>query len=52
MELNINQLQFIKIDKLSDSYSVSLIDNEEHEIIKGYGSTVVDAFNDMHDNLI
>lgn len=52
MELNINQLQFIKVDKLSKSYSVSLIDNEEHEIIKGYGNTVVDAFNDMHDNLI
>lgn len=52
MELNINQLKYIKIYKLSKSYSASLIDNEEHEIIKGYGSTVVDALNDMHDNLI
>ncbi|WP_308992707.1 hypothetical protein QLS71_016420 [Mariniflexile litorale] len=52
MKLNINQLQFIKIDKLNNSYSVSLIDNKEYEIIKGYGNTVVDAFNDLHHNLI
>ena len=52
MELNINQLRCIKIDKLSNTYSVSLIDNDKFEITKGYGSTIVDAFNDMHDNLI
>ena len=52
MELNINQLKFLKITKLSNSFSVSLIDSEEYEIIKGYGTTVVDAFNDMHHNLI
>ncbi len=52
MKLNINQLRFIKIDRFSKLYSVSLIDNEEHEIIKGYGNTILDAFNDMHDNLI
>ncbi|MFL9836999.1 hypothetical protein ABS768_05775 [Flavobacterium sp. ST-75] len=52
MKLNINQLHFIKIEKLSNSYIVSLIDTKEYEIIKGYGKTVVDAFNDMHHNLI
>jgi hypothetical protein len=52
MKLNINELQFIKIDKFINSYCVSLIDKEEYEIIKGYGSTVVEAINDMHDNLI
>lgn len=52
MELNINQLSCIKIDMFNKIYSVSLIDNEENEIIKGYGNTVVDAFNDMHHNLM
>ena len=52
MELHINQLQFIKINKLRNSYSVSLIDDEKYEIIKGYGTTLVEAFNDMHDNLL
>lgn len=52
MELNINQLKYLKIYQGSESFSVSLVDNEEFEIIKGYGRTVVDALNDMHDNLI
>ncbi len=52
MELNTNQLKFLKINQLGESYSVSLVDNKEFEIIKGYGSTVVEAINDMHDNLI
>lgn len=52
MELNTNQLKFLKINQFGGLYSVSLVDNKEFEIIKGYGSTVVEAINDMHDNLI
>ncbi|WP_396590744.1 hypothetical protein [Allomuricauda sp. R78024] len=52
MELNTNQLKFLKINQFGESYSASLVDNKEFEIIKGYGSTVVEAINDMHDNLI
>lgn len=52
MGLNVSQLKYLKIYKGSESYSVSLMDNEEYEITKGYGSTVVEALNDMHENLI
>ncbi len=52
MELSLNQLKSLKIMQLGKSYSVSLVDNEEFEITKGYGSTVAEAINDMHNNLI
>jgi hypothetical protein len=52
MELNTNQLKHIKVNKLTESYSVSLVDHKEFEITKGYGNTVIEAINDMHDNLI
>ncbi|MBM1107802.1 hypothetical protein JQC67_16720 [Aurantibacter crassamenti] len=52
MELNTNQLKFLKIYRSSESYGVSLVDNEEFEITKGYGSTIIEALNDMHENLI
>ena len=52
MELNTNQLKFLKIYRFSESYSVSLVDNEEFEITKGYGTTIIEALNDMHENLI
>lgn len=52
MELNTNQLKFLKIHRSGESYNVSLVDNEEFEITKGYGTTIIEALNDMHENLI
>lgn len=52
MELNTNQLKFLKIYRSSKSYSVALVDKEEYEITKGYGNTVMEALNNMHENLI
>ena len=52
IKLNSNQLKFLKIYQFSESYSVSLVDNQEFEITKGYGTTLVEALNDMHENLI
>ncbi|MBC3846294.1 hypothetical protein H8K90_07880 [Winogradskyella echinorum] len=52
MEINAHQLKHIKVNKLNESFCVSLVDHKKFEITKGYGNTVIEAINDMHDNLI
>ena len=45
-------LKHLKFEMRKDEYIVTLIDQSEYEIIKGYGQSIVDAINDMHSNLI
>lgn len=47
-----NQFKHLKFSKEKDQHIVTLIDNLEYEVIKGYGNTIVEAINDMHSNLI
>lgn len=45
-------LKHLKFEMKEGEYVATLIDQFEHEIIKGYGKSIVDAINDMHSNLI
>jgi hypothetical protein len=45
-------LKHLKFEMREGEYIVTLIDQTEYEIIKGYGQSIVDAINDLHSNLI
>lgn len=45
-------LKHLKFEMKEGEYKVTLIDQFEYEIIKGYGKSIVDAINDLHSNLI
>ncbi len=42
----------LKFEWKNDQYIATLIDQNEHEIIKGYGYSVIEAINDLHSNLV
>ena len=42
----------LKFEWKNDQYVATLIDQNEYEIIKGYGGSVIEAINDLHSNLI
>lgn len=46
------QLKYLKIDFFDKRYTAVLADLSGFEILKGYGETVADAINDLHQNLI
>lgn len=50
--IDINQLQHVQIEHIEKEYIVSLIDSKGYEIIKGYGSTLPEALNDLHAGLL
>ena len=45
-------LKHLKFEMKEGEYVVTLVDELEYEIIKGYGKSIVDAINDLHSNLI
>lgn len=47
-----SELENLKFEYYNNEYVVALVDAQGNEIIKGYGSSVVDAINDMHRNLL
>lgn len=47
-----NQFKYLKVIAEKNRYTVTLIDNQEYEILKGYGNTALEAINDLHSNLI
>jgi hypothetical protein len=47
-----DQLKYIKFNKNGDEHIAILVDLEGHEILAGYGLSVIEAINDMHRNLI
>lgn len=48
----LNHLKYLKFEVINNIHIVSLNDTKGYTIIKGYGDTVVEAVNDMHNNLI
>lgn len=46
------ELKHLKFEMKEGEYIVTLIDQFEYEIIKGYGKSIVEAINDLHSNLI
>lgn len=51
-QIDTNQLSNLKIEHLNKEYIVTLVDNTNTEILKGYGISVVSAINDLHKNLL
>lgn len=50
--INVCELSHLKFDKKVDEHIVTLFDKKGFEIIKGYGKTLIEAINDLHQNLI
>ena len=46
------QLQHMKIECVFEECIAILIDDKGFEILKGYGSNMIEAINDLHQNLI
>jgi len=46
------ELNNLKIEFSNSAYTVTLIDQSQIEILKGYGDNIVSAINDMHHNLL
>lgn len=49
---NANQLKHLRFEKINNEHVVSLIDSTGYEIVKGYGSTPIEAINDLHSTLL
>lgn len=49
--ISLSELSNLKIEFIENEYVVTLIDDQEFEIIKGYGNSVTHAINDLHSNL-
>ena len=50
--IDIDQLKHVKVHYTNNEYSVSLVDSAEYEIVKGYGTTIIEAINDLHAGLV
>ena len=50
--IDIKQLKHLQVDYNSNEYIVSLVDSQGYEIVRGYGSTAVEAINDLHSGLL
>ncbi|GHC60849.1 hypothetical protein [Ulvibacter litoralis] len=50
--INVLNLKYLKVEYINNQNVVILVDNEGFEILKGYGNTITDAMNDLHQNLI
>ena len=47
-----SELELLKFEYVKDEYIVSLVDLQGYTIIKGYGTSIVEAINDLHKNLL
>lgn len=45
-------LKHIKFEEKEDQYIATLIDEDQYEILKGYGTTKTEALNDLHQSLL
>jgi len=50
--ITISELKNLRCEYIKNEYVVTLVDNLGFEILKGYGNSIVDAINDLHQNLI
>lgn len=51
-KIPLSELKNLKFEYIKNEYVVTLIDLQGFEILKGYGISVVEAINDLHQNLI
>ena len=45
-------LKYLKFEMDNGTYSATLNDLSGHDIVRGYGKTIIEAINDMHSCLI
>lgn len=45
-------LKYLKFEMDDVGYIAALHDGDGHDIVKGYGNTIIEAINDMHHGLI
>lgn len=50
--IKLSDLKNLKVELIENEYIVTLIDEQEFEILKGYGTSIACAINDLHDNLL
>ena len=50
--LDINKLKHLKLKFSDNLYIVSLIDRKGYEIIRGFGSSITEAINDLHSSVL
>lgn len=51
-QCTLKELKYLKFQELNNRYMVSLIDEKGYNILYGYGTSKVEALNDLHNNLI
>ena len=51
-KINLSELKNLRFEYIKNEYVVTLVDNLGFKILKGYGNSIVDAINDLHQNLI
>jgi len=47
-----SELKHLKFQKVKKEFIVTLVDEQEYEVLKGYGGSITDAINDLHSNLL
>jgi hypothetical protein len=48
----ISELKYLKFKKQNNEVIAILTDDDNYEVLKGYGKTKIEAVNDLHSNLI
>ncbi|MCW5518113.1 hypothetical protein [Muriicola sp. Z0-33] len=46
------EFKYLKFGREQSKYVVTLIDERGYEIVRGYGTSNIEAINDMHSNII
>jgi hypothetical protein len=49
--IDITEIPNLKVEYIQKEYIVTLVDDQQFEIIKGYGLTLANALNDLLSNL-
>lgn len=51
ISISTSEFKNLKFEFIKNEYIVTLIDDQGYEIIKGDGTSVINAINDLHNNL-
>ena len=51
-KINQSKLKHLRFENINNEHIAILIDQQEYEILKGYGNSPIEALNDLHSNLI
>jgi hypothetical protein len=49
--IKLSDLKHLKVEFIKNEYVVTLIDDQEYEILNGYGPSIPNAINDLLSNL-